>query len=237
MPAMIKFLPFLLIGLYALVQWQFSAWRTRRELSARSRPLDDPPLEAVVRRLGRAVELPHLKAMVYDLPVFNGLASPDGGIYITRGVMDKYRLGEVSAEEIGSILAHELGHVALGHSRRRMVDWTGQNALRLGLALVLNRLIPFVGAMIADVLARLVASRLSRRDEFEADAYAAALMRRAGVDPEAQVRMFEKLEHMAGPAGGLAWLASHPPLGARIEAVQALHARWDDADAAPLPGA
>jgi len=233
---MLKFLPVFAIALYALVMWQFSAWRTRAELAARSKPLDDPALEAVVRRLGRAVDLPHLKALVYDMPVFNGLASPDGGIYITRGVMDKYRLGEVSADEIGSILAHELGHVALGHSRRRMVDWTGQNALRVGLAMVLSRVIPFVGAMIADVLARMVAARLSRRDEFEADAYAAALMRRAGVDPQAQVRMFEKLEHMSGPRGGLAWLASHPPLGARIEAVQALHRGWDGTATTPVNG-
>lgn len=224
---MLKFLPFLAIIGYALVMWRFSAWRLRTELAAKSKPLDDPPLEAVVRRLGRAVELPHLKAMVYEQPIFNGLASPDGGIYITRGVMDKYRLGEVSAEEVGSILAHELGHVALGHTKRRMIDWTGQNALRMGLAMVLGRLIPFVGVWIADLLANLVAARLSRADEFEADAYAAALMRRAGVDPEAQVRMFEKLEHMSQPLGGFVWLMSHPPLGARIEAVQDLHGEWD----------
>jgi putative metalloprotease len=173
------------------------------------------------------VDLPHLKAMVYEQPVFNGLASPDGGIYVTRGVMDKYRLGDVSADEVGSIIAHELGHVALGHTRRRMIDWTGQNALRMGLGMVLGRLIPFVGWWIAEIVANLAASKLSRSAEFEADAYAAALMRRAGVDPEAQVRMFEKLEHMNGPLGGLAWLASHPPLGARIEAVQALHDKWN----------
>ena len=58
-------------------------------------------------------------------------------------------------------------------------------------------------------------------------AYAAALMRRAGVDPEAQVRMFEKLEHMSQPPGGFVWLMSHPPLGARIEAVRDLHGQWD----------
>ncbi|MEM6439496.1 MAG: M48 family metallopeptidase [Pseudomonadota bacterium] len=224
---MIRFLPFLLIGLYLLATWYVSAWRTRRMLAMRSKPLDDPPLEAVVRRLGRAVDLPHLKAMVYEEPVFNGLASPDGGIYVTRGVMDKYRLGDVSAEEVGSIIAHELGHVALGHTRRRMIDWTGQNALRMGLGMVLGRLIPFVGWWIAEMIANMAASKLSRAAEFEADAYAAALMRRAGVDPEAQVRMFEKLEHMHGPRGGLAWLASHPPLGSRIEAVRALHDKWD----------
>ncbi|HKK36247.1 MAG TPA: M48 family metallopeptidase [Paracoccaceae bacterium] len=224
---MLKLVPLLLIILYAVVMWQFSAWRTRRELEAKSEPLDAPEIEAVIRRLGRAVGLEHLKANVYDQPVFNGLASPDGGIYVTRGVIDQYRLGRVSSEEIGSIVAHELGHVALGHTRRRMIDWTGQNAIRYGLAMVLGRVIPFVGVWIADLLAGLVAARLSRRDEFEADAYAAALMRKAGVDPEAQVSMFEKLGRMHSPPGGFAWLQSHPPLKDRIEAIRERHRRWD----------
>jgi putative metalloprotease len=224
---MLKLVPILLIILYGLVMWQFSAWRTRRELETKSEPLDAPEIEAVVRRLGRAVGLEHLKANVYDQPVFNGLASPDGGIYVTRGVIDQYRLGRVSAEEIGSIIAHELGHVALGHTRRRMIDWTGQNAIRYGLALVLGRIIPFVGVWIADLLAGLVAAKLSRRDEFEADAYAAALMRKAGVDPEAQVSMFEKLGKMHPPPGGFAWLQSHPPLKDRIGAIRERHRRWD----------
>lgn len=233
---MLRFLPILLIVVYGVVMWQLSAWRTRRELAARSEPLDAPELEAVIRRLGRAVEVPHLKAMVFDQPVFNGLASPDGGIYITRGVLDQYRLGRVTANEVGSIVAHELGHVALGHTRRRMIDWTGQNAIRMGLALVLGRLIPFVGVWIADLLASMVAARLSRQDEFEADAYAAALMRKAGVAPEAQLSMFEKLGRMAPPPGGFAWLQSHPALEDRIAAVRERHRRWDGGETETLTG-
>ena len=40
-------------------------------------------------------------------------------------------MGEVSAGEIASVIAHELGHVALGHSRKRMIDFSGQNAMRV----------------------------------------------------------------------------------------------------------
>ena len=232
---MLRLLPILAVVAWAVVMWHFSSWRLRRELAARSEPLDAPELEAVIRRLGRAVGVDHLKARVYDQPVFNGLASPDGGIYVTKGVLDAYRLGRVTPQEIGSIVAHELGHVALGHTRRRMIDWTGQNAIRAGLALVLGRVIPFVGVWIADMLAGMVAARLSRRDEFEADAYAAALMRKAGVDPEAQVSMFEKLGRMTPPPGGFAWLQSHPPLDDRISAVRERHRRWDAEGGAELP--
>ena len=40
------------------------------------------------------------------------------------------------------MIAHELGHVALGHSRRRMIDFSGQNALRTALTWCLGRFIP-----------------------------------------------------------------------------------------------
>ena len=68
------------------------------------------------------------------------------------------------------MIAHELGHVALGHSRRRMIDFSGQNALRTALAMVLGRYIPFIGAWIAGMLTSLLAARLSQSDEYEAGA-------------------------------------------------------------------
>ncbi|SDW36261.1 putative metalloprotease [Albimonas donghaensis] len=225
---MLKLLPLLALIAYGLVSWRFSAWRTKRELDARSAPLDRPELEAAVRRLGRAVDLPELRALVYDIPVFNGLASPDGRVFVTRGVLDQHAMGRVSADEVASIIAHELGHVALGHSRRRMVDWTGQNAARVVLGALLGRLIPFIGPWIAVMLTQLVSARLSRRDEFEADAFAAALMRKAGLDTGAQTSLLGKLEKMTPRgSGGFAWLMSHPPAKTRVAAIERLQAEWD----------
>lgn len=224
---MLRFLPILLIAAFALLQWRYSVRRIKRELDAHSAPLDDPTLEAVTKRLGRAVDVPHLRANVTPTDTFNGLAAPDGRIFITRGVVDRYRRGDISADEVGSIIAHELGHVALGHSKRRMMDWTGQNAARVALSMVMNRIIPGIGIWIANGLISLLAARLSRRDEFEADAYAAALMRRAGVDPQAQSSLLKKLEKMSPTNGGAAWLMSHPPIKRRVKAIEDLHDKWD----------
>ena len=228
--SMLRLLPFLLIVAYALIAWRFSAWRLKRELAERSAPLDRPELEAAVRRLGRAVDLPELRAHVHDSAVFNGLAAPDGRVFITRGVLEQHRLGHVTTDEVASIIAHELGHVGLGHSRRRMIDWTGQNAIRWAAAAILGRFIPFVGAWIGHMLANLLSARLSRQDEYEADAFAAALMRRAGMDPAAQASLLRKLDRMTPPGGGggqPAWLMSHPPAEARARAIETLQASWD----------
>ena len=109
-----------------------------------------------------------------------------------------------------------------------MVDWTGQNAARVVLGALLGRLIPFIGPWIAVMLTQLVSARLSRRDEFEADAFAAALMRKAGLDAGAQTSLLGKLEKMTPRgSGGFAWLMSHPPAKTRIAAIERLQAEWD----------
>ncbi|MGR3570843.1 M48 family metallopeptidase [Brevirhabdus sp.] len=225
---MLKFTPILLAVLYALAMYHFSAWRTRKELDARSTELADADLLRLCARLAQALDLPRIKVHIYDITPVNGLAAPDGRIFITRGFYDKYRRGEVSGDEMASVIAHELGHVALGHSRRRMIDFSGQNAMRTALAMILGRILPGVGIWIANALASLLAARLSRQDEYEADAYAAALLTRAEIGTEAQKSLFRKLEALTGARGATtpAWLLSHPKTQERIAAIEALESRW-----------
>jgi len=126
------------------------------------------------------------------------------------------------------VIAHELGHVALGHSRRRMIDFSGQNALRTALAMILSRYIPFVGAFVANFLMSLLAAGLSRKDEYEADAYASALLVKSGIGTAPQKSLFKKLETLTGANGAAApvWLMSHPKTAERIAAIEANEARW-----------
>ncbi|MBK5935080.1 putative metalloprotease [Rhodovulum imhoffii] len=226
---MFKLTPILLALLYGLAMYHFSAWRTRRELNARSSELVDPNLKVLTDRMAQVLDLPRIQVHLYEIPQVNGLAAADGRIFLTRGFYDRYRTGDVTAEELAGVIAHELGHVALGHSRRRMIDFSSQNALRTALAMVLARILPGVGVYIASTLTSLLAARLSRQDEYEADAYAAALMTRSGIGIEAQISLFEKLETLTqSGASAPAWLLSHPKTVKRIHAIKALQARWED---------
>ena len=222
-----KFLPFLLIIGYALLMYQFSAWRTRRELDAHSTLLVDKRLNELTSRMASAVGLKRIRVHVYEIEPVNGLAAPDGRIFLTRGFLRKYHAGQVSAEELASVIAHELGHVALGHTRRRMIDFSGQNAIRVALATVLNRLLPGIGALIAGALVTVLAASLSRADEYEADEYAAALLTKAGIGTAPQKALFAKLGALTGHGGAPpVWLASHPAAEDRIRAIEALEERW-----------
>ena len=225
---MINFPPMLLAILYGLAMYRFSVWRTSRELDARSTELADPQLKALCDRMARALDLPRIKVHIYEIDPVNGLAAPDGRIFITRGFYNRYRSGDVTAEEMASVIAHELGHVALGHSRRRMIDFSGQNAMRTALAMVLGRFIPWIGPWIAGLITSLLAARLSRGDEFEADAYASALLVKAGIGTAPQVTLFQKLEKLTGARGAAmpVWLMSHPKTDQRIAAIESNAAKW-----------
>ena len=225
---MLKFAPILLALFYGLAMYRFSAWRTSRDLDQRSTELADPLLKVLTDRMAASLELPRLRVHIFEVDPVNGLAAPDGRIFITRGFCNKYRAGEVSADELASVIAHELGHVALGHSRRRMIDFSGQNALRTAMAMVLSRFIPWIGPMIANTLTSMLAARLSRKDEYEADAYAAALLTKAGIGTEPQKSLFLKLDKLTKSNAGTApaWMLSHPKTDQRIKAIEELEARW-----------
>jgi len=225
---MLKFAPILLAIGYGIIMFQFSAWKLRRELDDQSTELADPRLRALTNDMAKVVDIPRIKVHIYEIEPVNGLAAPDGRIFITRGFFNKYKAGEVTAEEMASVIAHELGHVALGHSRRRMIDFSGQNALRTALAMVLSRFIPGLGPMIANAAMSLLMARLSRSDEYEADAYASALMIKAGIGTGPQKTLFTKLEKLTGARGAAqpAWMLSHPKTPERIAAIEANEAKW-----------
>ena len=146
---MLRLTPILLAIAYGIVMYRISIWRTHKDLDAKSTELADPKLKALTDRMAAALEIRRIPVFIYEIDPVNGLAAPDGRIFITRGFYRKYQNGEVSADELASVIAHELGHVALGHAKRRMIDFSGQNALRTALMMILGRYIPFVGVWIA----------------------------------------------------------------------------------------
>lgn len=225
---MIKFAPVLLAIGYALFMWKFSVWRTAKMLSANSSPLTDPSILRLTDRMAEALDVPQIKVNVFEIDAVNGLAVADGRIFLTRGFLNRKARGEVTAEEMAGVIAHELGHVALGHTRRRMIDFTGQNAVFVMLSALLNRFLPFIGIWIANIISVALMARISRKDEFEADAYASALLMKAGIGTGPQKSLFRKLQSLTNQAGaGIpAWLLSHPKTEERIAAIEANEARW-----------
>jgi putative metalloprotease len=75
----------------------------------------------------------------------------------------------------------------------------------------------------------MLTARLSRSDEYEADAYASALMIKAGIGTGPQKTLFTKLDKLTGARGAKqpAWLLSHPKTPERIAAIEANEIKWN----------
>ena len=226
---MLKLSSLILALFYGLGVFLFSNWRLKKELNQQSSELKEQWAEDIKVKFASALNVDAIKVHIYEIEPINGLAASDGRIFLTRGFINQYKIGQVTAYELASVIAHELGHVALGHSKRRMIHFSVQNALRIGLSIALSRIIPRLGGYIAHFIASLFAAGLSRKDEYEADAYASALMIKAGFGTEPQKTLFKKLDSLTysgSETGQIGWMMSHPKTSDRIQAIEANEVKW-----------
>ena len=154
----------------------------------------------------------------------NAFCMPGGKIAFFYGILEKLRLED---DEVAAIMGHEVAHALREHARERdgQVDVrpTAIVAARLGAAgpgQPVGRGLANMGAQLAMTL------RFSREDETEADLVGIELAARAGYDPAAAVRLWQKM--MAANKGAPPqWLSTHPASGTRIQDIQAnLPRRW-----------
>ena len=198
-----------------------------RKLKKNSLPLNDPIFQLHLDGFCKALNLSNLQIKILDDRQINGLVAPDGSIYITQGFFDKYNSGQVSSAEIASVIAHELGHLALGHTKKRMVTFSAISALTFALSTFLSRVVPYLGSIIGRYLSQLILAGLSRKDEFEADAYASALLVKAGIGIVPQISLLEKINTLTGAiTPKITWTMSHPSPVERVKAIKKLASSW-----------
>jgi len=151
---------------------------------------------------------------VIDEPTLNAWCMPGGKMAIYTGVIHKLNLSD---DEIGQIMGHEIAHALLGHGRERMSRaMATQGGIALG-SIVAGRDLSIL-APVADIALTLPNSR---DNESEADRYGLELAARAGFDPRAAIRLWEKMSAASGD-GPPQFLSTHPAPGNRIQALNAL---------------
>lgn len=151
---------------------------------------------------------------VIDEPQLNAWCMPGGKMAIYTGIIRKLNLTD---DEIAQIMGHEISHALLGHGRERMSRAIAmQGGILLGSAVAgrdLSVLTP-----VADIALTLPNSR---EGESEADRYGIELAARAGYDPRAAVRLWEKM-NAANSGGPPQFLSTHPSPATRMQALNAL---------------
>lgn len=142
----------------------------------------------------------------------NAMALPSGVIVFTD---DLVRLAH-NDEQLLAVLAHECGHVHYRHSLRGILQ---NAAVSLAVTLVAGKQ-RSADSLQAALTTELVNSRHSRDFEFEADAYSAELLKRAGLNPGLMGEILDLLEQQDGlpdvtERGLDGYLRSHPATAER----------------------
>lgn len=201
-----------------------------RPVAAMGGIYSDPTLNAYVTKIGQAVigaegASPNCCTFtIIDSDDVNAFVLPGGYVHVTRGLL---ALADNEAE-LASVLAHEVGHVAAGHSSQRLNRTMTAAQEAAGI-----RTIAAAEGLPADIVdlttvgAPTSLQRYSREQELEADRLGARYLRNAGYDPTAMVTFLEHLRRysllqakLAGRSElvmeGSLLMASHPGTAARI---------------------
>ena len=222
-----KILPIVFLVSVFYIGSIYSSRNLSKKLEKKSQIFHDPVIDNYLMTFKSLLNLHNLKVFVLNEKQINGLVTPNGNIYITQGFIDQYRAGKVSGVELTTVIAHELGHLALGHTKKRLITFSAISAISMVFSTMLSRLIPYLGSIIGRYLSQVLISGLSRKDEFEADAYASALLIKSDIGIAPQVSLLRKLEKLTGIVSpNITWTLSHPSPHQRIKAIQALEASW-----------
>ncbi len=144
-------------------------------------------------------------------PQPNALALPGGPVFVSWPLLE---MCQVQRDEIAFLLGHEMAHIVRRHTLDRIVK---DAALTLLLRQSSGR--NAASSWLSKAGQQLLGSAYSKGDEFEADAFAVALVRSAGGDALAGERLLEKLAQRTSVQGvGIAgdYFATHPPLMERV---------------------
>jgi predicted Zn-dependent protease len=143
---------------------------------------------------------------VISIDEANAWCMPGGKMAIYTGLIQKLGLSD---DEIAAVMGHEIAHALREHARERISRQMGtQMAVGIAGALFgIGELGQGLGNMVADVTLNLPNSRLH---ETEADRIGVEIAARAGYDPRAAIRLWEKMAK--GSSGGQPpkWLSTHP---------------------------
>jgi predicted Zn-dependent protease len=142
----------------------------------------------------------------------NAWCMPGGKIAVYSGLIQQLN---VTDDELAAVMGHEIAHALREHSREQVSHQMAEGLLvSLGSAVLgVGQLGQQVAQSLLDVTFNLPHSR---NDETEADRIGVELAARAGFDPRAAVRLWEKMARLGGSRPPQ-WLSTHPDPANRMK--------------------
>lgn len=158
-----------------------------------------------------------LNFKVYDVSDVNAFACADGSVRVYSALMDI-----MSDDELLGVIGHEVGHVALKHSKNAFKTSLLTSALKDGIASRGGVAARLTDSQLGTLSESLVNASYSRKQEEQADDYGYEFLKRSGKNPAAMALSFRKLQQLEAQAGKSGsnlvnqLFSSHPELSKRI---------------------
>jgi putative metalloprotease len=175
------------------------------------------------QRLGRVVkDMPSTvngkpaNYKVYMTRDVNAWAMANGCIRVYSGLMDL-----MNDDELRGVLGHEIGHVALGHTKASMQTAYATVAARQVAASSGNGAVAGLSkSQLGDMAQTVLKAQFSQSQESAADDYSFDLLTERKMDRKGLVTAFQKLAKLDGGGGGHSLTSSHPPSTERAGRMQ-----------------
>jgi len=161
-------------------------------------------------------------AVIDDPKTLNAWCMAGGQMAIYSGIITQLNLTD---DEIAQVMGHEIAHALAKHTAERMsTAMASQAVLQIGAMLLGKDSASNQMALQAAAVATTVGVQLpnSRQQESEADRIGIELAAKAGYDPHAAPRLWEKMLQASGSKGQSDFLSTHPQGEKRQEALTAL---------------
>lgn len=147
-----------------------------------------------------------LNYKVYMTNQINANATPDGSVRVYSGLMDK-----MNDDELRFVIGHEIGHVALGHSKKAMQVAYAASAARDAAGAVNPAAGVIASSQLGALSEEFLNSQFSQSQESDADAYSMKFLKDNGYNTRAAGDALSKLA-TPGSSGGVvnALFSTHP---------------------------
>lgn len=139
----------------------------------------------------------------------NAFALPGNHIVVRSGLINYSK----NSDELAGVLAHEIGHLSLGHIEKKLIKEVG-----------LTMLFTMAGGnggqeVIKEVVKTISSSAFDRTYEEEADLFAVQTMNKAGFDPESLSAFMLRMSQQESVPELMVWMSSHPESKARAATI------------------
>ena len=192
---------------------------------------DTRQLEKIRTIAHKIVAVSHMPTMPVDVVLFqtgivNAAAAPGGEIMVFSGLYDGRDALVHGDDELAAVLAHEVAHVTCRHTTEAMTRQAPVNILLMAGAIYAGvKEDSDVGLAVGAAFLLyngLWVPKYSRHDEAEADAVGLTYMAKAGYDPRAAIRIWDRAAAKNTTPNWLNFLSDHPADSNRKKALTKL---------------